>query len=252
MSNRGTGQGDVDAPAEASIVQVEVAVGTQSEVKSPLLDVWYLNNGNTITHPCRARTYLHAFARESAKVGVERNKEKTRVLLYCAGGRRTLTPDEEVEWNLNAFRQEAEVLVSPDHSIVLGAVKGQGQQVIDQVFAKINIVEHKLNQIRLCCDTQIEFLLQRAYRGLSKITHLLRINGMTIDGDVAVAAAFDRIQQQSLREMIPGLTRFGVEQSHLPIALGGMGLISAQIVALTAFPVTAAPKVHDLSIRQNG
>ena len=82
------------------------------------------------------------------------------------------------EWQLDRMRDLADVHVNPESAVSLGAETIGHDAIIAQLRGKTEIVTKMLAKIQLCCDTQVEYVHQRAYLGVAKINDLLRANGV--------------------------------------------------------------------------
>ena len=70
-----------------------------------------------------------------------------------------------------------------------------------------------IRKITLCQDAQVEVVLQRACLGVSKVNHLLRANGAELAAEGEALRAFDTMQVEGLRRLVPSLTADGLEQA---------------------------------------
>ena len=122
--------------------------------------------------------------------------------------------------------------------------------VARQFREKTKIAGSMLRRLPLCQDAQVELVLQRTCLGTSKVNHLLRASGAELAADGEALRAFDKVQEEGLRRLVPGLTADGVEQALRPAGLAGIGLCCAEKVAASAnlaSLVTAWPLVKDMA-----
>ena len=301
LSDTGTGQGDVDAPMEASLVQGAIARDSRRRVHEHqaetsaeddlkrsigawaqewdawdarpateraqrdadgarhghmgdnvvpgghLLDVWYLDDGDVLLDAALAVPFLEAFDASSAQRGVSRNREKTKAVLY-------MSPDEAEphsgDWGLSQLGKLASVEWKPDSNITLGCEIGSAEAMASQLCDKTRVVQGMLRKIPLVQDSQIELSLQRACLGASKVNHILRSNGIELARQPEPLQQFDGVQEEGLRQLVPGLGELGVQQAKLPIHLAGLGLrgvLALAPAAALASMVMSRPKVVHLA-----
>jgi len=242
LSDRGTGQGDVDAPTEASLVQGAIARDTRRAVHEQqvvegygsdalrrdvthwcndwdawtakpseerarrddanvrhghkgdaiiqdghLLDVWYLDDGDSIMHPAMALQYLKAFDASSSSRGAKRNLEKTKVTMLM---QREDAMPMSTDWHLQELQELATIEWEPDSSITLGAETVTEDAMALQFQEKTQVVQSMLQKIPWARDAQVELVLQRSCLGTAKINHLLRVNGVELSQRKEVLQAF--------------------------------------------------------------
>ena len=304
-ANRGTGQGDVDATMEASLVQGRVAkkarqdiyeqmrassgvltpeeqadvdsfcrdaedysaqssdpqqsVAGRSEARqmphpgnrivigTRVFDVWYLDDGTIVLNPVLAVPFLEAFDRRSVEVGAERNRQKTKVSMLLP---ETEAAEHSERWQLERLRDLADVSFEPQSLETLGAETASTSAIVRHFREKTRVADTMLKRIPLCQNAQVELVLQRACLGVSKVNHLLRANGAELAEEKTALRAFDAVQEQGLRRLVPGLTESGREQAMRAPSLGGVGLVSAErhaAAANLASIATAWPMVQDLA-----
>eukprot|EP00973_Karenia_brevis_P061843 8602127-Karenia_brevis.AAC.1 len=107
------------------------------------------------------------------------------------------------------------------------------------------------DKLRQCANTQIEYVLGKACLGFSRVTHLLRTNGMTYAEEHGRLRDFDAVQRSTLERLAPGITDAGFAQSELCVSAGGLGWRSASTVALPAAlagRIMARPKVEEMAV----
>eukprot|EP00973_Karenia_brevis_P014799 2019474-Karenia_brevis.AAC.1 len=137
-------------------------------------------------------------------------------------------------WQLARLRQLAEVVFEPETLVTLGAETVSGDAVVRQFREKTRAANTMMKRLPLCQDAQVELVLQRACLGISKATHLLRASGAELAEERDALNAFDAVQEQGLRRLVPGLTATGLEQAMRAPGLGGVGMFSSHRHAAAA------------------
>ena len=136
--------------------------------------------------------FVQAFDTADAKIGAERNQQKTEVICHVAD-----LDAAPLEWKL------ASVSTAVHGNITLGVAVGNACSCVQ--------------------DAQTEFALLRESLGVSRINHILRVHGHTILHDGQAAAIFDEVGQRSLERLFPGFTEDSSTQAALSASQSGLG-----------------------------
>ena len=72
-------------------------------------------------------------------------------------------------------------------STTLGVAVGPRQFIVDQLFAKADVIRATHERVQLCQDPQTEFALLRESLGVSRINHILPEHSHTILQDKRAA-----------------------------------------------------------------
>ena len=161
-----------------------------------------MDDGDFLCHPTLVPAYLREFDLANAKVGAQRNPQKTEVIYYCKD-----LDAAPPEWNIDEVKKQASVSTATAGSITLGVAVGPEQFIADQLHSKADVIRAMHEKVQLCQDPQTEFALLRESLGVSRINHILRVHGTTILQERRAAEAFDEIGQRSLERLFQGSRR---------------------------------------------
>ena len=146
-----------------------------------VFDVWYLDDGDTLTTPELVMPYIEALDAANVKMGAERSKTKTEVIFFM--GREELDA-KEVEWDLAAIRGEAEIRTADEGVLTLGVVTGPREKVEEQIRTKAKVLGQIHKQVEVVDDAQIEHIMAKESLGIARINHILRVHGSALkEGD---------------------------------------------------------------------
>ena len=113
---------------------------------------------DTLRHPILVPSHLQEFDVANAKVGAERNPQKTEVI-YCVNDLGAAPP----EWRTGDVQNMAKVSTVAAGSITLGVAVGPRQYIADQLLAKADVSRAVHERVQLCQDPQTEFALLREF-----------------------------------------------------------------------------------------
>ena len=108
-------------------------------------------------------------------------------------------------------------------SITLGVAVGPRQFIVDRLLAKADITRAMHELVQLCQDPQTEFAFFRESVEVSRINHILRVFGHTIQQEQRVAEIYDEVGQQSLERAFPGFAEDSMTQPTLSAGQSGIG-----------------------------
>ena len=147
----------------------------------------------------------------NAKVGAERNPQKTEVI-YCVNDLDTAP----LEWRIGDVQNMASL-----HSC---RWKHHARsRIADQLSAKADVIRAMHEGVQLCQNPETEFALLRESLGVSRINHILRVHGHTILQAQRAAEIQDELGQRSLERVFLGLTEDGMTQATLSAGQSGIG-----------------------------
>ena len=135
-----------------------------------------MDDGDIMCHPILVPSYLQEFDDANAKIGAERNPQKTEVI-YCVDDLGAAPP----EWRIVDVQNTAKVSTVTAGRITLGVAVETRQYMADQLFAKADVIRAMRERVHLCQDPQTEFALLYESLGVSRINHILRVHGHTIN-----------------------------------------------------------------------
>ena len=140
------------------------------------------------------RGFAQAFDTSHAKIGAERNPQKTGDIYYVAD-----LDAVPLEWRINDDRPLASVTTAARGSITLGVAVGLRQYVADQLLAKADVIRAMHERVQLCQGPQTEFALLRESPGVNRMKRILRLHGYAILQEKEAAKIFDEVGQRSLQ-----------------------------------------------------
>ena len=184
-----------------------------------LADFRYLDDGDIFRHPVPVLPYLQAFDPTDAKIGAERNRQKTQVNDYFS--------DLDIsasDWTTSEVRTLATVDTSVYGNITFGIAVGPRRCIAYQLLAKVDVVRAFHERVQLCRGPQTEFALLRESPGVSRINnHIFRVHGHTILTEEVAAKTLDEVGQGSLKRLFPGFTEDSAQQAALSAGQSGLG-----------------------------
>ena len=142
------------------------------------------------------RPFLQEFDVANAKVGAERNPQKTDVI-YCVNN----LDAAPLEWRVRDVQNMARVSTATARSITLRVAVGPRQYIADQLLAKADVILAMHVRVQLCQDPQTEFALLRESLGVSRINDILRVHGHTVFQEQRAAEIYDEVGQRSLERL---------------------------------------------------
>jgi hypothetical protein len=214
-----------------------------------IVDYWYLDDGDVLTSPHLVAPFLRAFDAENVRVGAQRNRTKTEVILY---GSLQLLEDNREAWEVDYITSQATILHagSQEGVVTLGVVTGEAEAIGQQVIQKAQVVRAMYHRAEVCQDAQTEHVLGRLSLGVCRLNHLLRVHGHDLHRDTSSLQRFDDAAFSAMARLFPGITKEGQEQAALAVGRGGLGWRKATDTALAAnlaALIAATPKVHDMA-----
>ena len=208
-----------------------------------LADFWYLDDGDIMCDPSMVLPFLDAFDSQNVLVGAERNMTKTQVIYYA-------TPDllasRAHEWRLDDVKSKASISCAADGVLTLGVMTGPAVSVTSQLEQKTKVVRAMHERVKLCHDSQTEFVLARESLGVGRVNHILRVHGHALVEESGSATEFDEVGRETLERLFPGITSEGYIQASLNDKKGGVGWRQAIDVARPAHLgalIAAAPRL---------
>ena len=247
--DRGAEQGDVNGPLECGLASGMVATETRRRIaarqaagnlpwrvqetanfqlgvleklagaddpqhalqkKGGLADLWYMDDGDIMCHRILVPSFLQEFDVANARVGAERNPQKTEVINYVNG-----LDAAPPEWRIRDVQNTAKVTTVTEGCITLGVAVGPRQHIADQLLAKADVIRAMHQRVQQCQDRQTEFALPRESLGVSRINHILQVHGHTILQEKRGAEIFDEVGQRPLERLFPGFTEDSLTQATL-------------------------------------
>ena len=154
------------------------------------------------------------------------------------------------QWRLGEVEQLASICDPKHANLTLGAALGGKDARVEHFKNKTKVVQAMHDKIRLCNSSKTEFVLSRAFLGVSKTTHLMRAAGLDLFDEASALSEFDGVQDATLGRLFGGVTQEGTEQASLCAGVGGLGMRRARDTALAAAiasRILARPKVADIS-----
>ena len=100
-----------------------------------LADLWYMDGGDVLYHPILVPSNLQEFDIANAKVGAERNPQKTEVICYVND-----LDAAPPECRILGVQKMAKVSTATAGSITLGVAVGPRQYVADQLLARARVI----------------------------------------------------------------------------------------------------------------
>ena len=96
--------------------------------------------------------YLQAIDAANAKIGAERNQQKTEVIYYISDVDNTPS-----DWKISEVRALAAVDTAVHVNITLRIVVGPRRYIADQPLAKVDVFRAMHERVQRCQDPQTEF-----------------------------------------------------------------------------------------------
>ena len=166
------------------------SVAEKRELRRPV----YMDHGDMMCRPILVPRFLQEFDVANAKVGAERNFQKTEVIC-CVNEMDTAPP----EWRIRDVQHMAKVSTLTAGSITLGAAVGPRQKIADQILGKADVIRTPHGRVQLCQDPQTEFALLRESLGVNRVNHILWVRTHTILQEQRAAEIYDEVGKRSLR-----------------------------------------------------
>ena len=167
---------------------------------------------------------LHEFDDANARVGAERNPQKTDVMYYVDNLGEAL-----LEWRIDDVQNMAKVSTVTAGSTTLAVAAGPRQFIADQLLAKADIIRTMHERVQLCQDPQTEFALLRESLGVNRINHILQVHGHTILQEQRAGEIHDEVGQRSLERLFS--TENSSVQATLSVGQSAIGYKRARDVA---------------------
>ena len=92
---------------------------------------------------------------------------------------------------------------------------GPRRCIADKLLARVDVMRAMHERVQLFQDPQTEFALLRESLGVSRMNHILRVNGHEILHEERAAQIFDEVGDRSLERLFPGFTEHSREQATL-------------------------------------
>ena len=219
--------------------------GVEVQMGGGVFDVWYLDDGDILTHPALALRYLKAFDEHNKGVGAARNRKKTELVYYCTQEELDTAP---ASWCLDELKEEAVIMRADDGPLTLGVVTGSIGTIREQISRKAKVVAAMHAKAAVCGDTQVEHVLARQSLGIGRVNHILRVHGAELAGLEGCLEPFDRSAAAAQARSFLGVTEESFDQAALGVSAGGMGWRRA--VDQAAGAQTAAMTAADPAIRE--
>ena len=173
--------------------------------------VEYMDDGDILCHPILLPSYLREFDVANAKVGAERNPQKTEVI-HCVDDLGAAPPG----CRGGDVQNMATVSIVTVGSVTLGVF------ITDQLLAKADV---------------IRAMHERESPGVSRINHILRVHGH----EQQAAETYDEVGQLSLERLLPGFTEDSLVQATLSAGQSKIGKRARDIAAPTRPSAATAP-----------
>ena len=123
-----------------------------------------MDDGDIMCHPILVPSLLRELDLANAKVGAERNRQKTEVV-HNVNDLDGAPP----EWAIGDVQNMAKVSTATAGSITLGAAVGPRQYIAEQLLGKADVIRAMHEHVQLSQDPQTEFALLRESLGASRI-----------------------------------------------------------------------------------
>ena len=135
------------------------------QMNGGLADLWYMDDGDILCHPILVPSWLQEFDVANAKVGAERNPQKTEVIHYVND-----LGAAPSEWRIRDVRNMAQVTTVTAGSITLGVAAGS---IADQLLGRTDVTRAMHERVQ-------EFALLRVGLGVGRTNHIQRVHLHTI------------------------------------------------------------------------
>ena len=112
-----------------------------------LTDLWDMDDGDIMCHPILVPSFLREFDLANAKVGAERNPQKTEVV-HNVNDLDGAPP----EWAIGDVQNMAKVSTATAGSITLGAAVGPRQYIAEQLLGKADVIRAMHEHVQLSQD----------------------------------------------------------------------------------------------------
>ena len=204
-----------------------------TNVASRTCDEWYIDDGQLVCAPAALDPWLRAFDSEIARIGATRGsgtEVKSTVRLICPEGR-----EAEFEgWATQYVRSTCKVLSNNAPAVALGATIGSTADVKESFGKVCDKVLRKREAISSLGSSAAELVLTRRCADVGNVNYWLRCYGDVLRHEPA--SRFDKDLRAAVEESLCGkLSDTAWWQGGIGVAKGGLGLRSAQDMALPAF-----------------
>ena len=187
-----------------------------------------MDDGDTMSHPILVPSCLQEIDDANAKVGAERNPQKTQVIYYVSD-----LEAAPLEWRIHEVQNMAKVSTVTAGSLTLGVSVGRRQHIADQLLTKADVIRamhERVHHVSTCSESL----------GVSRTNHILQVHGCTILQEQRAAEIFDEVGQRSLARLFPGFTEDSMTQATLSADPSGIGYKRARDIAAPA----AKPRIQ--------
>ena len=200
--DRGIEQGDPLGPAYCGLVMGRIARDARITAGGPLVDLWYLDDGQLVLPAHRVGAYLRAFDARAALDGMQRSrgeradiKSEVRLPGRSAAEAATMFNDAYVGDSCTIADWGAA------HK-VLGAMLGSREAAVAHFEERAAKADELRKAIAEIGDPATELVLLRLCADVAKVTHLLRAG--TVSVDEPALAEFDRAVTRALSRCLGG------------------------------------------------
>jgi ubiquitin carboxyl-terminal hydrolase 44/49 len=216
-SCRGVQQGDPLGPFFFSLALKKMC--TRLRATDGVLSVWYLDDGTIVGPVDAVFEAWQLVQQESEEIGLRLNTKKCELFAQAADISRF--PDDIARCNPEGFE-------------LLGCPLGSPTFSADYVKHRVDKIESALHNLEIIDDPQVELLLLRNCMGLPKFGFSLR-SAPPSHIRPAVVQFDEMIDRVCERRFGLSLSQPQQLQWHLPISLGGVGILRAGDILDSAF-----------------
>jgi len=218
-SGMGVQQGDPLGPFLFALGISGCCTRLKSELDRETLSVWYLDDGTLVGREEEVARGWKIIQEEMKKVGLRVNVEKCEVW-------------EKKPSSLSAL--EGIPRVKGDGIELLGAPIGTTSFCDNFVKKRVHKIKHALEALGVIDDPQVELQLIRSCLGFPRLAFALR-TAPPRDISGAIDEFDELIEQVCADRLGLEMTPEQKRQWHLPVSLGGVGMVQAKDVAESAF-----------------
>ena len=220
-STRGVQQGDPLGPFFFALAILPCLRRLRQELTPDTLALWYLDDGVVVGPPEQLSLAFGIISESVAKAGLTVNSTKCE--FYCANDE-ILCPS-----TLGGVRR-----IPAEGFELLGCPIGSDSFCSRYVSHRVDKITAALSQLQVIDDPQIETILIRSCLGIPKFGFALR-SAPPSQISPAVRDFDNMMEEVFLNRLGLSLTPQQLAQLHLPIAMGGLGLLRADDVAESAY-----------------
>ena len=242
LIDRGAEQGDPLGSVYCAVVLMDVAERVRQRTRLPLLDVWFMDDGQMLSRPSDADDLLRALDVELARVGARRGTGEDAKSVARLIGTAAACDEHGHQWVTEHIRNTCRVPglpgsrlsgESPDQAHVLGIDFGPEAAATNQFRATTEAVRKVHAAISLLDDAPSELVLMRRCADVCKVTHLLRACGPQVAEDAL--GEYDAVLRATLERTLGGdIPDAAALQATAAVSDGGLGMRRATDVAAPA------------------